>query len=125
RLTAPARGGRQPHEDTLLAYGGIDYEGAPAAVAKERGRRDLELVGAAALPVAADKRLHWAALPGTAHEQAQIVALAKGVLKSSPIVRSGRAASTEQLLADLPKGRYAHLATHGFFADARFRSYLQ
>jgi CHAT domain-containing protein len=111
--------------DTLLAYGGIDYQGTPAAVAKARGPRELELVGDAALPVPAGKRLHWAALPGTAREQARVVALAREVLKDPPVVRSGTAASTEQLLEDLPKARYAHLATHGFFADPRFRSYLQ
>jgi hypothetical protein len=64
--------------DTLLAYGGIDYQGTPAAVAKARGPRELELVGDAALPVPAGKRLHWAALPGTAREQARVVALARG-----------------------------------------------
>jgi CHAT domain-containing protein len=115
-----------PHTGTsLVAYGGIDYEGAPAAVAKGRGPRDPELVGEAAVPVSAEKRLHWAALPGTAREQEQIVALARKALKEPPIVRSGRAASTEQLLEDLPQARYAHLATHGFFADPHFRSYLQ
>jgi CHAT domain-containing protein/Tfp pilus assembly protein PilF len=104
RLIAPARGGRQP-ADTLLAYGGIDYEGTLAA--------------------AGDKGLKWPALPGTAREQAQVVALARKALKDAPLVRSGKSASTEQLLADLPQARYAHLATHGFFADAKFRSYLQ
>jgi CHAT domain-containing protein/tetratricopeptide (TPR) repeat protein len=117
--TAPRAG------NTLLAYGGIDYEGAPSAVAKGRGPRDLEVVGEAARPVSADKRLHWAALPGTAREQAQIVAPAKKALTAAPIIRSGRVASTEQLLEDLPKARYAHLATHGFFADPQVRSFLQ
>jgi CHAT domain-containing protein len=111
--------------DTLLAYGGIDYEGAPAAGAKSRGPRQLELVGTAALPVPGGERLHWAALPGTAREQERVVALAREALKDPPLVRSGRGASTDQLLEDLPKARYAHLATHGFFADPQFRSYLQ
>jgi CHAT domain-containing protein len=122
RLRAkPARGGG----DTLLAYGGIDYQGAPAPAAKTRGPRELELVGGAALPVPAGKRLGWAPLPGTAREQAQVVALAREALRAPPVVRSGTAASTEQLLEDLPRARYAHLATHGFFADPAFRSYLQ
>jgi CHAT domain-containing protein len=110
---------------TLLAYGGVDYQGAPAAVAKGRGPRELELVGDATLPVLAGKRPHWAALPGTARELERVLALAREALKDPPLVRSGRAASTDQLLKDLPGARYAHLATHGFFADARFRSYLQ
>jgi CHAT domain-containing protein len=122
RLQAkPARGGG----DTLVAYGGIDYQGAPAAVAKSRGPRELELVGAGALPAGAERRLHWAALPGTAREQERVVALARTALRDPPVVRSGRAAGTDQLLEDLPRARYAHLATHGFFADPRFRSYLQ
>jgi CHAT domain-containing protein len=125
RLTTPASVGGKPPVDTLLTYGGIDYEGAPAVVAKGRGLRELALVGEAALPAPTEKRLHWAALPGTAREQAQVAALAKHALKTPPVVRSGRAASVDQLLEDLPKARYAHLATHGFFADAKFRSYLQ
>ena len=39
--------------------------------------------------------------------------------------RGGTEAGTQQLLLDLPKARWAHLATHGFFADAGFRSALQ
>jgi CHAT domain-containing protein len=121
RLQArPAYGG-----DTLVAYGGIDYEGAPAVVAKSQDSRDLELASEEAVPIPAEKRLLWLALPGTAREQMHIVALAKQALKAPAIVRSGRAAGTEQLLEDLPQARYVHLATHGFFADARFRSYLQ
>jgi CHAT domain-containing protein len=122
RLQArPARGGG----DALLVYGGINYEGAPAVVTPRRGLRDLDVVGDAGVPVGRDKRLLWTALPGTAREQAQIVALAKEALKDPPIIRTGRAAGTDQLLEDLPKARYAHLATHGFFADPKFRSYLQ
>src|SRR5262249_61369002 len=34
----------------------------------------------------------------------------------------GDQAPTAAVLAALPKARYAHLATHGFFADASFRS---
>jgi CHAT domain-containing protein len=111
--------------DTLLAYGGIDYQGTPEAVAKGPGPRRPESVGGAALPVPGGKRLRWPALPGTAREQARVVALARRALRDPPLVRSGRAAGAEQLLEDLPKARYAHLATHGFFADPRFRSYLQ
>jgi CHAT domain-containing protein/tetratricopeptide (TPR) repeat protein len=125
RLTEQASGGRKPHVGTLLAYGGIDYQGAPAPVGKNRGLRNLELASDSALHVRAGKRLHWAALPGTAHEQEQIIALAKTALKDAPIARSGRAASTDQLMDDLPKARFAHIATHGFFADPHFRSYLQ
>ena len=33
--------------------------------------------------------------------------------------------ATDRLRQDLPQARYAHLATHGFFADQQFRSALQ
>jgi CHAT domain-containing protein len=39
--------------------------------------------------------------------------------------RRGSEAGTAQLLSDLPQARWVHLATHGFFADARMRSILQ
>src|SRR5262249_40093898 len=43
-----------------------------------------------------------------------------------PLLRlSGADASTARVLADLPRARHAHLATHGFFADPPFRSVLQ
>jgi CHAT domain-containing protein len=43
----------------------------------------------------------------------------------SPRTLTGAEASTQRLLLELPRARVAHLATHGFFADARFRSVLQ
>jgi CHAT domain-containing protein len=102
--------------DALLAYGGVDYDSDPAAVVKHDDVRG---------PLLREKRLKWADLPGTAKEQEQVVALAKKVLKADPISRSGREANTKQLEEDLPRARYAHLATHGFFADPEFRSALQ
>jgi CHAT domain-containing protein/tetratricopeptide (TPR) repeat protein len=101
---------------TLVAYGGVDYAQPPEAVVKGDDRR---------APVSGGKRVVWKDLPGTAREQEQVTALARAALKDRPIARSGRAASTGQLLADLPRARYAHLATHGFFADPQFRSALQ
>jgi CHAT domain-containing protein len=109
---SPARSG-----DTLLAYGGIDYAGEPPAVVPHDDVRG---------PLLSEKKhLKWGELPGTAKEQEQIVALARKVLKASPISRTGRQANTKQLEDDLPQARYAHLATHGFFADPEFRSALQ
>jgi CHAT domain-containing protein/tetratricopeptide (TPR) repeat protein len=109
---APARPG-----DTLLAYGGIDYGQPPAAVVKGDDVR---------APLLSEKRGgRWGALSGTDRERQQVAELAGKVLKDRPVTRSGRAASTAQLLEDLPKARYAHLATHGFFADPQFRSAFQ
>jgi CHAT domain-containing protein len=103
---------------TLVAYGGVDYDRDPAAVRKPRD----DVRG----PLLSDKRpIKWSDLPGTAKEQAAIVALAKKALKDAPIARSGRDANTKQLEEDLPKARYAHIATHGFFADPEFRFAIQ
>ena len=38
---------------------------------------------------------------------------------------SGTEASRAAVLSALPRSRYAHLATHGFFATKEFRSILQ
>jgi CHAT domain-containing protein len=104
--------------DTLLAYGGVDYAAEPAAVVKPRD-------GVRGPLLSEKKRPKWGDLPGTAREQEQIVALAKQVLNADTVSRSGRNASTGRLEEDLPKARYAHIATHGFFADAEFRSAMQ
>jgi CHAT domain-containing protein len=102
-------------EDRLLAVGGIDYDGVAVAVRVAAAGR----VRAPGLDK--DGRL-WQALPGTAREVAQVQRLAG---KRRVIQRQGTAASTGQLLADLPQARWAHLATHGFFADPSVRSIFQ
>jgi CHAT domain-containing protein/Tfp pilus assembly protein PilF len=103
--------------DRLVAYGGIDYAGGPAPTPARDDVRGPQL--------SEKRRLRWADLPGTAREREQVVALATKRLREPPIARSGPRASTRQLEEDLPRARYAHLATHGFFADREFRSALQ
>jgi CHAT domain-containing protein/tetratricopeptide (TPR) repeat protein len=56
--------------------------------------------------------LHYDALPGTVAEIRQIRMLA-GERKVA--MRSGNEATGAALIADLPKARFAHLATHGFY----------
>jgi CHAT domain-containing protein len=102
--------------DTLLVYGGVDYAESPEAVLKGDDVR---------APLLGKKRINWLDLPGTERERAAVAELAAKVLKDKPIARGGRDASTAQLVADLPRARYAHVATHGFFADPEFRSALQ
>jgi hypothetical protein len=64
----------------------------------------------------------WNYLPGTLREVDQVIALAG----DRPVcLRRGAAAGTGPVLADLPRARWAHLATHGFFADPSLRSALQ
>jgi CHAT domain-containing protein len=103
----------------LLAVGGVAYDGAAKDV--EPPKDSVVLRG----PALGDKRLLWKPLDGTDRERRQIVALARKALQSEPLDRSAAAATTSQILADLPRVHYAHLATHGFFADPKFRSALQ
>jgi CHAT domain-containing protein/Tfp pilus assembly protein PilF len=101
----------------VLAAGGIDYDQPAAAVAPGPQAEGL----ARAAQPRKDHPL-WAALPATTQELAQVERLAG----ARPLVkRQGAAAGTRQLLADLPQARWAHLATHGFFADPAERSVLQ
>jgi CHAT domain-containing protein/Tfp pilus assembly protein PilF len=102
QLTAPAPTRRGP--GVLLAVGGVRYD------------RDDNKTGKP-----------WPALPATVKERAGIVAEARKLPHAPEIVeRSGAGADVPRLLADLPKARWAHLATHGFFAapDTAERKHL-
>jgi CHAT domain-containing protein len=103
---------------TLLAVGGVAYDAAPDA-APAQGQ-ELAVRGAAL-----GETVRWAALPGTDTERRQVAELARRAARLEVVERSGRAAGTGQLQRDLPSARYAHIATHGFFADPKFRSALQ
>src|ERR1700686_1218389 len=70
-------------------------------------------------------RVKWPSLPGTLQEQRQVADIARKALGQEPFSRTGAAASVAQVMEDLPHMRYAHLATHGFFADASVRSAFQ
>jgi CHAT domain-containing protein len=97
----------------LLAVGDVNYDDKPITVAEP-----VLLTSRAA--ARGERQLHWAYLPGTKLEHLVTAAGNRQVLKLT-----GNEASTAQVLAELPKARWAHLATHGFFADPKFRSALQ
>jgi CHAT domain-containing protein/tetratricopeptide (TPR) repeat protein len=98
----------------LLAVGGVRYDDSPAPA--------KVVAPAARAPAAAAKGLRWPYLPGTERELERVLALAG----ERPQRRlGGPDATTSRLLAELPAARWAHLATHGFFADAKFRSALR
>src|SRR5262249_18724625 len=112
----------------LLALGGVAYDQAPAAVplAGRDSTRDLELAVPPG-PGPTASRVAWPALPGTARELDRVLAPA-GAPRPRPglLEHRGAQAGAERLWRDLPKARWAHLATHGFFAapDSQARQAL-
>jgi CHAT domain-containing protein len=106
---------RPPAPQGLLLVGGIRYDDQPAAaVVAARGGE-----GVVAQPV------RWEYLPGTEAERRLLEDLLRQT--GAPVTASlgGGEVSTARLRQELERARYAHLATHGFFADPQFRSVLQ
>jgi len=101
---------------SLLIVGDVSYDSFPSAPESESTWRGLHDAARG------DQRILWMPLPSTEREVAGISQLAQ-----PREIRSltGRQASTSRLLEELPNARWAHIATHGFFADSKFRSALQ
>jgi CHAT domain-containing protein len=114
QLTAPA-----PPPDAaggVLVVGGVHYGDAPARPAAAADVDDPTATRAGGGS--------WRDLPGTAREAERVAAMAApGRLAVTTL--TGAAASPDTVRAALPTARVAHLATHGFFADPRFRSVMQ
>jgi CHAT domain-containing protein/tetratricopeptide (TPR) repeat protein len=101
----------------VLAVGGVAYDAALPAPDKVAVNRGAPLLKPGQAP-------GWAALPGTAAEVGGV----RGVARKKDLVcriLEKEEATTAAVLAALPRARVAHLATHGFFADASFRSAFQ
>jgi CHAT domain-containing protein/Tfp pilus assembly protein PilF len=112
----PARSAqRPPAPQGLLLVGGIRYDDQPAAtVVANRGGE-----GVVAQPVT------WGYLPGTEAERRVLQNLLAKTGPKVTVSLAGGEAATARLRQELEQARYAHLATHGFFADKQFRSVLQ
>ena len=67
------------------------------------------------------QKLGWGFLPNTEGE-ANGFAAAAGRRMLTAVRLEGDKATTDAVLAALPRAKYAHFATHGFFADPSFRS---
>jgi CHAT domain-containing protein len=102
----------------LLVVGGIDYGQRAAGT-------DAAPLVALREPALAPGGIRWPALAGTDKERQQVAALARQKAHLEVIERAGQDATTAQFERDLPSVRYAHVATHGFFADPKFRSAFQ
>jgi hypothetical protein len=101
----------------VLAVGGVAYDAALPALDEVAVHRGAPLLKPG-LP------LGWAALPGAAAEVQGVRGAAR---KKGLVCRilTQEEAMTAAVLAALPRAHCAHLATHGFFADASFRSAFQ
>jgi CHAT domain-containing protein len=113
QLTASPFGADSPQGILLLGNVAFDdkVESSPAlARVTERA------------PVMGEGRPHWSDLAWTDREIRQVKELARG---QTVYQLTGGKATAPNLLADLPRVRQAHVATHGFFADPKFRSRLQ
>jgi len=118
RLTAPARKGSD--EATLLALGGVSYDQAPKPVEDEQVRLQMPVSRHADVQRGGGES--WKELPGTRKEIASVLGLAR----DRRVIRlEGAEASTAGLLSQLPKARWAHVATHGFFANPDIPSVLR
>jgi CHAT domain-containing protein len=110
---------RRPSGDgTLLTVGGVAYDRAPPTVVARADNGGAE-------PPRSPERgagASWGEHKATGPEAEHVAALA-APRKVIPL--SGTDASVSRLQAELPKARWAHLATHGFFADPAFRSAFQ
>ena len=104
---------------TLLAVGDVSYDEKP-----DDKPQQLAGVNRGGV-VRGEQQLPWPDLPGTKHELAQIAALfnsAAPVDNRRALMLTAAEASPARVLTELPKARWAHLGTHGFFAHPRFLS---
>jgi CHAT domain-containing protein/tetratricopeptide (TPR) repeat protein len=99
----------------LLALGGVRYDRDPRPL--KQPPKDLPALRA---PERGSKTGPWPYLPGTARELDRVADLAGRHRPAPRLARlSGARASAAEVLARLPQARWAHLATHGFFAAPR------
>lgn len=104
-----------PAGNVQLLVGGVDYDHRLVESHRETSATGNES------PSAGNRSSEpWQSLGATREEIESIQALTPSF--ASPAVLAGSAAHEDALRRELPQCRYVHLATHGFFADERFRS---
>jgi tetratricopeptide (TPR) repeat protein len=100
---------------SLLVVGDVDYDRAGAAVAGP----DAEDRRGAPLGIRRD----WAKLPATSGEMAAVSRSFSKLFKTGTVSDlDGASATKAKVREGLVKVRYAHLATHGFFAPENIKS---
>ena len=98
------------HAGVFLAVGDVDYDAKPA-----RSREPVRLALRGDVYWGDEQ---WDPLPATDRELTALLSIA---LDRTVVEVSGTKASTARILAELPQVRWAHFATHGFFANANIR----
>jgi CHAT domain-containing protein/tetratricopeptide (TPR) repeat protein len=119
RLTAPKAPGEDSSAGLVLAVGGVAYGQSPKPVGDERTR--LQLLAARPAETKRGEMNGWVDLPGTLQE---LDAVSRSAASREILRLQGAQAGTAHLLEELPRARWAHIATHGFFADPSIRSVL-
>jgi CHAT domain-containing protein len=111
---------QDPRQDTpanALVVGAVKYDADLASL----GPNQNAVAGRGDPLVKPGQKLGWGFLPNTEGEANGIVAAA-GRKRLTAVRLEGDKATTAAVLAALPRAKYAHFATHGFFADPSFRS---
>jgi CHAT domain-containing protein len=112
----PPRSEKRPRPpEGLLLVGGVRYDDQPA-VGNQTAQRGAEAV--------VGQKVNWGYLRGSDEERRLLEKLVART-GPKPTTLAGTEASAERLRKELEQARYAHVATHGFFADRQFRSVLQ
>ncbi len=110
------RSDKRQRPEGVLAVGGVAYDAEPPPPGQLAKRGDPLLKPG--------QRLQWTILKG-AEIEARGVTAAAATKQLAFRLLDGDKATAATVLAALPTARYAHLATHGFFADKDFRSVLR
>jgi CHAT domain-containing protein/tetratricopeptide (TPR) repeat protein len=103
------------NSDQLLAVGGIKFDEAPQNALKLDDQLAFRSSRSA---LGVDNLPDWPFLPATDAEIQELIQLYPRGAKRTEL--RGSAASESSLRKLMPNSRYVHIATHGFFADARF-----
>jgi CHAT domain-containing protein len=102
---------------SAIVVGGVQYDAQAGSAVKPGAPGNMPLVKPG-------PNLRWSVLPSTLGEANRV---ANAATQSQLAVSrfDGERATGAAILGALPQARYAHLATHGFFADPTFRSLLE
>ncbi len=106
---------RPPAPEGLLLVGGIRYDDTPTVTLASHRTADAVV----------EQKVVFGFLQGTEDERRLLEQLLQKSAAKRPTVLSGSEATTARLCRELEQARYAHIGTHGFFADKQFRSLLQ